>query len=394
MPSQYLKTSFMLSSISMLRMFGFFLLLPIMTFLASKLQYSTPVNIGLALGLYGLLQAIFYFPLGILSDKFGRKPIIYIGLIFLFIGAIMAANTDNIYILILARSIQGIGAISSVLSAYNADLIPEQYRSKSMMITGIGVGISFPLSLVAAPILYNKYGQSGIFNLIAILTFLALIIVSRLPKIKLYKENKKNIISTLHLIIKDKMLRPWLVGVVFLHLLSMMFFYIINFILTEKGINLARQWHFYLPIMLISFIVASKIISIYERKKKPLKHISYISITLLLLANFGLIFSQFIPLYWLYILATIYFTGFNLLEIFQPSILSKLAMANNRGAVMGCYYTMQSAGMFLGAIIGGYASKIAKFYTIDIAIVIFSSAVIFVLLWCLYSFLHDKKIGK
>ncbi|MEN9945907.1 MAG: transporter, major facilitator family, partial [Pseudomonadota bacterium] len=366
MLNTHTKHSLTLASVSMLRMFGFFLLMPILSYLASKLTDSTPLKIGLVMGIYGLVQAFFYFPLGILSDKIGRKPLIYFGLACMCLGSIIAANTQNINIMILARAIQGVGAISSVLSAFAADIIPEEFRTKSMMIIGIGVGISFPLSLIISPILYNNFGQSGIFYTITICSILALPSIISLPNIKPQPyikstQNSKNhssILSILRIIIQDKSIKPWLVGVIFLHALSMMFFYIISFLLEEKGIILAKQWVFYLPILALSFIFSAKLVRGLEKKHR-FSQISYLSIALIGISSLGLIFNQSLAFSLFSILVLVYFIGFNMLEMFQPSIISKLAQPNLKGATMGVYYTLQSIGMFIGSISAGYASKFA-----------------------------------
>jgi len=389
-PINYLKPSLTLASVSMLRMFGFFLLMPILSFLANKLQYASQFNIGMALGIYGLIQAFFYFPLGILSDKIGRKPVIYCGLLLLFLGAVLAANTSNVYILILARAIQGIGAISSVLSAFTADIIPIQHRTKAMMMIGIGVGISFPMSLIAAPILYNNFGQSGIFYTVALSSITAGFFIYLLPNIKNNNQAFLGVKKSLNLIIHNKPMHPWLIGVFFLHILSMMFFYIISFILQSKNIILADQWKFYLPILTISFILAAKIIKNLEKQKRNIQ-ISYISIVCLAIANLGLIFTSSISIYSFSILVLIYFTGFNILEIFQPSILSKLSNAQTKGATMGVYYSIQSLGMFCGAVSAGIASRFADIYGMDKAFIIFSLSLLFVVLWIAYSIKNSKN---
>ncbi|MFM2344150.1 MAG: transporter, major facilitator family [Pseudomonadota bacterium] len=399
MLNTHTKHSLTLASVSMLRMFGFFLLMPILSYLASKLTDSTPLKIGLVMGIYGLVQAFFYFPLGILSDKIGRKPLIYFGLACMCLGSIIAANTQNINIMILARAIQGVGAISSVLSAFAADIIPEEFRTKSMMIIGIGVGISFPLSLIISPILYNNFGQSGIFYTITICSILALPSIISLPNIKPQPyikntQNSKNhssILSILRIIIQDKSIKPWLVGVIFLHALSMMFFYIISFLLEEKGIILAKQWVFYLPILALSFIFSAKLVRGLEKKHR-FSQISYLSIALIGISSLGLIFNQSLAFSLFSILVLVYFIGFNMLEMFQPSIISKLAQPNLKGATMGVYYTLQSIGMFIGSISAGYASKFAINHHFSKSGLIFSLSLSFVVIWCLYSYANSNNI--
>ena len=388
----YTKYALILASISMLRMFGFFLLLPVLSYMASKLTNSTPLTIGLAMGIYGLIQAFFYFPLGIISDKIGRKPLIYFGLICMCIGSIIAANSANINVLIFARAIQGVGAISSVLSAFAADIIPEQHRTKAMMIIGIGVGVSFPLSLIIAPILYNNFEQSGVFYAIAICSILSILPVISLPNLKPHhyltpsNSNQLNnfIKNTLFSILKNKQIRLWLVGVIFLHAVSMMFFYIISFLLEEKGFVLSKQWIFYLPILALSFIFSAKLVRNLENKNKIFT-ISNLSIKLIAISSCGLIFSHSLPFFIFALLILMYFIGFNMLEMFQPSIISKLAEPHLKGATMGVYYTLQSAGMFLGSISAGYASKFALNHHLSKNSMIFSLSLLFVVIWHLYS---------
>ncbi len=383
-----------LALISLLRMFGFFLIMPILSNIASKLQYSTPLLIGLALGIYGLVQAFLYFPLGVLSDKIGRKPVVFMGLIILSIGSIIAAHSNDIYMLIFARSLQGVGAISAVLSAYTADIVSEKYRSKAMMLIGLMVGLSFPLSLILGPIIYNSIGFKGLFYVVGIFAFVAAIITFALPKVPIIhptnKNNSKNnstafgiLKNNLHMVLKNKNTYPWLFGVLFLHAISMMFFYIMSFVLEQKQLPLQQHWKFYLPVLSIAFLVSMPLMRRFE-KKQLFKRISLISIILITLSSVALIFSLKLNFMIFTAIVTVYFIGFNMLEVFQPSILSKLA-GNLKGATMGVYYTLQSIGIFIGAGFAGILGQISVYYHIDKHIGIFFGSILLGCLWLMYN---------
>jgi predicted MFS family arabinose efflux permease len=382
----------------MLRMFGFFMLLPILSHLASKMQYSTPMLTGLAMGIYGLMQAFLYFPFGALSDKIGRKPVMYLGLFLLLLGSVLAANTTNIYILILARAVQGMGAISAVSSAFVADIVSEQNRTKAMMLIGIGVGLSFPLSLVLSPILYANMGSSGIFYSISACTLTAILALSLLPNIESNKGANKystSISISIKHILKNKLIQPWMIGVFFLHALSMMFFYIISFILHDYAIELAQQWKFYLPILGISFISSMYVVRKLEKKQQYFA-VSIVSICLLLISSIAMIFSHGFNLhaYIFYAIVAVYFTGFNMLEIFQPSMISKLCNPSSRGATMGIYYTIQAFGMFFGSICAGALSKCGIAYKLNQVSMIFIFSSLLIIMWTVYSVFNYNKLQK
>jgi MFS family permease len=387
-----------LALISLLRMFGFFLIMPILSHIADKLRYSTPLLIGVALGIYGLIQAFLYFPLGVLSDKIGRKPVIFMGLILLFFGSIIAAHSTDIYMLIFARSLQGMGAISAVLSAYTADIVDEKYRSRAMMLIGIMVGLSFPLSLILGPIIYNIMGVKGLFYIVAAFSLLAAILTLFLPKVSISNTNThahtnsnhkpiKNLNikrfamlkTNLYMVLQNKYIYPWLCGVLFLHAISMMFFYIMSFLLEQKYLPLNQQWKFYLPVLTVAFLFSMPLMRRLE-KKHLFQQISLISILLIGLTSLGLIFSVNLNFIVFSIVVTIYFIGFNMLEVFQPSILSKMA-GDLKGATMGVYYTLQSIGIFIGAGLAGIASQISVHYHMGKHIGIFSTSVFLVLIW-------------
>jgi len=355
-----IKSSVLLASIYSLRMLGIFLILPIFAIYASELSgRPTEFQIGLAFGIYGLTQAIFQIPFGMTSDRLGRKPVIYFGLLLFIIGSFIAGISEQIEGVIIGRAIQGSGAISAVLTAFLSDLTSDKSRTKGMAIVGASIGLTFALSLVISPILNKLIGVPGIFLLMAILAFIALGVVrffidEPLGKQQIKPENTSNIKA----ILKNFNLNRLNFGIFTLHASQISMFMAIPFYLINQGeISLDQHWFIYLAVLVISFIFIVPMIILSEKKNKARESFIF-SIVLLFITQFLFIFFAN-GIFGITMALIFYFIGFNYLEASLPSLVSKLAPIERRGLALGVYNTCQSLGIFVGGSFGGL---IANFY--------------------------------
>ena len=342
--------SLKISLIMSVRMLGLFMLFPVMSVYASEYDNSTPFLVGMAIGIYGLTQALLQIPFGYLSDRFGRKPILILGLLIFFIGSVIAANTSNILLVVIGRAFQGGGAISAVLMAFLADSVNEENRAKANAFVGFQIGVAFMLSLLIGPIISAKVGLQGLFWSIAFLSVLAMLIVLSLkhsPPVIYYKLSLRAFkdIMTKELIAID-------FSVFSLHLILAAGFIVMPILIIENQIvSMSDNWHLYLPAMLLSFIGMLPLIVISEKFQKT-KHILMLSILLLIFSqllflNTNYNFSLFLAT------LTIFFIAFNSIEALLPSLLSRKASSEKRGLAMGVFSTSQFLGTFFGGAIGG-----------------------------------------
>ena len=355
-----IKSSVLLASIYSLRMLGIFLILPIFAIYASDLSDKpTEFQIGLAFGIYGLTQAILQVPFGMTSDRLGRKPVIYFGLLLFIIGSFIAGISEQIEGVIIGRAIQGSGAISAVLTAFLSDLTSDKSRTKGMAIIGASIGLTFALSLVISPILNELIGVPGIFLLMGILAFIALGVVrffidEPLDKKKIDSESANDIKS----ILKNFDLNRLNFGIFTLHASQISMFMAIPFYLINQGETpLNQHWSIYLPVLVVSLIFIVPMI-IFSEKKNKVKEFFMFSIALLFATQFLFIYSSN-GIVGIVMALTFYFIGFNYLEASLPSLVSKLAPIQRRGLALGVYNTSQSLGIFVGGSLGGL---IANFY--------------------------------
>ncbi|MGL5743314.1 MAG: MFS transporter [Legionella sp.] len=350
------KTVFPIAAIFSFRMLGLFLLIPVFSIYAENLHRATPALIGLALGIYGLAQGVMQMPFGMISDKVGRKPMITLGLLLFACGSLLGAITDSIYGMIFARALQGTGAIGSVLIALLADLTPDTQRTKAMAVIGMTIGTSFSIAMVVSPALTHHFGLAGIFYLTAALALLGIIFL-HLVIPKPASERFHNDSETNPVLLKQVVSNPHLqrlnVGIFCQHFILTATFFAIPFILrkqVEQG-HLTQQWHFYLPIMLFSFILMIPFILIAE-KKKHMKSVFLISVLITAIAQFLLAFT-FQNWFILCALMLVYFVAFNILEAALPSLISKQANPKSKGTAMGIYSTSQFLGLFVGGALSG-----------------------------------------
>ena len=339
-----------ISLIMSVRMLGLFMLFPVMSIYAAEYDNSTPFLIGMAIGVYGLTQALLQIPFGYLSDRFGRKPILIIGLLIFFLGSVLAANTSNLNLVVLGRALQGGGAISAVLMAFLADSVNEENRAKANAFVGFQIGVAFMLSLLIGPIISSKVGLQGLFWTIALLSLIAIIIVFSLEQSKpvtYYKLSMKAFRETL-----TKELVTLDLSIFSLHLILAAGFIVMPILIIENQIvSMVNNWHLYLPAIFLSFLGMLPLIVVSEKFKKT-KYILLLCILLLIISQF-IFFNASLSFQLFLITLTIFFIAFNSIEALLPSLLSRTASSSKRGLAMGIFSTSQFLGTFFGGAIGG-----------------------------------------
>ena len=341
-----LKVSLIMS----VRMLGLFMLFPVMSVYAVDYDSSTPFLIGMAIGVYGLTQALLQIPFGYLSDRFGRKPILIIGLLIFLLGSVVAANASNIIFVIIGRALQGGGAISAVLMAFLADSILEDNRAKANAFVGFQIGVAFMLSLIIGPIITSRIGLSGLFWVIGFLSIIAMLIVLSLKHSKPVNYYQLSFGAFKEILTRDLVALDF--SVFSLHLILASGFIVMPILIIENQIvSMIDNWQLYLPAVLLSFIGMIPLIIISERYKKT-KYILLLSVFLLIISQIifftsSLNFSVFL------LTLTIFFVAFNTIEAILPSLLSRTASASKRGLAMGIFSTSQFLGTFIGGAIGG-----------------------------------------
>ncbi len=338
------------------RMFGLFLILPVFALYAESLPEATPLLTGLAIGAYGLTQAMLQIPFGWLSDRIGRKPVIATGLVIFALGSLLAASAHGIVGIILGRALQGAGAIAAALMALAADLSREEHRTKMMALIGASIGLAFALSMVLAPIINSYVGISGIFIITAVLAMSGLIVLIWMvpdPVVSKFHRDAEVEVSSLGSVFKQFDLLRLDAGIFILHLSLMSAFLVLPLMLRDVG-GLAGEdhWQVYLPMFVASLIIMLPCI-IYAEKKQQMKAVFLSAIAVLALALLGLIYSS--NLWQLVFGMVMFFAAFNLLEASLPSLVSKTADASRKGTAMGVYSSSQFLGAFAGGVLGGYA---------------------------------------
>ena len=333
--------------ISMIRMFGLFALLPVLSLYAYDLEHATPLLVGLAVGAYGLTQAGFQIPLGALSDRVGRIPVILLGLGIFAAGSALAAVSDSIYGIIAGRLLQGAGAISATLTALITDATREEVRTKSMAVFGIGIGLSFMIAMVGGPLIAAKFGVQSLFWAAALLAVVAGMLLFLLPEIPRVRTDKSwNLLPAL---------RPDLLRVDFyvflLHTIMTATFVALPFLLTRRlEMALIDHWKMYVGALLLSLAITIPLIMKDHRQGQG--RLIGIAVTMILIAQLSLTFFSFsvMPVF---LSLVVYFGGFNFLEAGLPARLSVMADNDVRGASLGVFSSAQFLGAFIGGLIGG-----------------------------------------
>jgi MFS family permease len=371
------RASVGLAGIYGLRMLGLFIILPIFALYAEQLPGGeSHFLIGIALGAYGLTQAILQIPAGWLSDRYGRKPVIYAGLVLFALGSFIAASADSIYGIIFGRVIQGAGAINAAVMALTADLTREEHRTKAMAMIGMTIGVTFSISLVLSPVLYKLIGVPGMFTLIGALALLAMAVVAFViprPTITRFHSDTEASSSKLGEVLRNPDLLRLDFGIFSLHAILMSVFMQVPFILRADGLEAAQHWHVYLPVMLIAFGLMVPPIIIAEKKAK-MKQVFTGAIALAALAQLSLLLLHN-SVWGVAFALLVFFTSFNVLEATLPSLISKIAPLDAKGTAMGVYSSVQFLGAFFGAAAGGF---LMQHYGGN---AVFGFAIVLLLLW-------------
>ena len=348
-----LRAGASLAGVFGLRMLGLFLILPVFAVHAPLLAGGDNLTlVGIALGAYGLAQAMLQIPFGIASDRWGRKRVIYIGLAIFAAGSLLAAAATDIWTAIAGRTLQGAGAVSSVVVALAADLTRVEHRTKVMAMIGAMIGLAFALSLVAAPVLYQWIGMGGLFVLTAALCVAAIGVVKALvpePPPPVPRPASAGVQDVL----QPELLRLNL-GIFVLHAVQMAMFVVLPTLLVEAGLPLAAHWRLYLPVVLVSFVIMTPPILYADRRNRQ-KPVLLAAVALLAAVEAGLVFSESVLAYGAALL--VFFAAFNVLEAMLPSLVSRIAPAHARGAAIGVYNTTQTLGLFVGGLAGGWLAK-------------------------------------
>ena len=353
-----LRASLALASVYGLRLFGMFVILPVFAIYAETLPGGSNLTLaGIAIGAYGLTQAMLQIPFGWWSDRIGRKPVMYFGLILFAIGSFVAAAAPNIYVVILGRVLQGAGAISAAVMALASDLTREEHRTKSMAMIGSTIGLVFAMSLAAAPWLNHLIGVPGIFALTGVLAIVAMGVIWRV--VPPAPQNPRPHSSTLSADFKSVLANPQLLrlnwGIFALHAVLMALFIAVPFALRDAGMPLNQHWKIYLPVMLASFVLMlPAVMGAHDPRK--LKGWFLASVALLLLVQLAMpwLIHGTGDLWCIALFLLIFFTPFNVLEAMLPSLVSRVAPAELKGAAIGVYSSLQFLGTFVGAAGGGF----------------------------------------
>jgi MFS family permease len=355
MSAPELRATMSLAGIFALRMLGLFMIMPVFSVYAKTIPGGdNVVLVGIALGAYGVTQSMLYIFYGWASDKLGRKPVIAAGLLIFALGSFVAAIGHSMTWIIAGRVIQGMGAVSSAVIAFIADLTAEEHRTKAMAMVGGSIGISFAVAIVGAPIVFHWVGMNGLFALVGVLSIVAIgVVLWIVPDAPRPVHMRAPFAEVLHNV---ELLRLNF-GVLVLHATQTALFLVVPRILEAAGLPVASHWEVYLPVMGLSFVMMVPAIIAAEKRGK-MKPVLLSAIVLILIGQLLLGAAPHTILSVAAILF-VYFLGFNILEASQPSLVSKLAPGTRKGAAAGVYNTTQSVGLALGGVLGGWLVKSA-----------------------------------
>lgn len=345
-----------LSMLYGLRMLGLFLVFPILAAEAKKLGGGTdPMWVGIAVGVYGLTQAMLQIPFGIASDRFGRRKVILVGLAVFALGSFVAAMATTIEWLAVGRAIQGAGAISAAVTAFLADSTRDELRTRAMALIGGTIGLAFALSLIVAPALSALMGMEGLFWLTGVLVIAAMWPVVRMAEPPRRKATDYSMAQAKKTVLANGQLMRLNLGIFMIHMTQTALFVVVPLALIGMGMGLSDHWQIYLPVVLLSF--AAMVPPIFWAERSGHNKPAFLgSIGLMGVAIVG--FAVVPHLIWIWaVVLFLFFTSFNLLEAFLPSWVSRVAPAEHRGLALGIYNTTQSLGLFSGGLLGGLMAR-------------------------------------
>ena len=362
MTAQERRSSASLATIFALRMLGLFLVLPVFALEAAKLPGGDdPALVGLAMGVYGLTQGLLQLPFGLASDRFGRKRVMVIGLLLFAVGSAMAAFAPTVTWLVIGRAVQGAGAISAAVTAMLADQTRDVVRTKAMALVGGSIGLVFALSLVLSPLLASFLGLHGLFALTCVLALAGIAVVLWWvpPEAPEHVNALQGSLGEgMRAVTRNPALLRLYFGVFMLHAVQLAMWVALPAMLVQAGLERDHHWWVYLPAVVASFFVMAGTLFPLE-KRGYLRAVFLVSVGLIGLVQIGLLWvaSGAPSVLVLGLLLFVFFCGFNVLEASQPSMASRVAPAQARGAALGVYNSLQSLGFFVGGAVGGWLLK-------------------------------------
>ncbi|MFA1239562.1 MFS transporter [Serratia odorifera] len=344
-----------LGTVFSLRMLGMFMVLPVLTTYGMALNGASEALIGIAIGIYGLAQAIFQIPFGLVSDRIGRKPLIVGGLLIFALGSAIAAVSDSIWGIIIGRALQGSGAIAAAVMALLSDLTREQNRTKAMAFIGISFGITFAIAMVLGPIVTHSLGLHALFWMIAALALAGIVItLAVVPSADSHILNRESGIvrGSFSKVLSNSRLLKLNFGIMCLHILLMSSFVALPLAMEKAGLAASQHWMVYLVTMLVSFAAVVPFI-IYAEMKRRMKQVFMGCVVVLFCAEVLLWFSGQ-HLWGIIAGVQLFFMAFNVMEAILPSLISKESPAGYKGTAMGVYSTSQFIGVAIGGSLGGW----------------------------------------
>ncbi|MGO2010527.1 MFS transporter [Pseudoalteromonas sp.] len=365
-----------LASVFAFRMLGLFMLMPVLAIYGQELDGFSPLWIGIAIGAYGLTQAVLQIPMGWLSDKIGRKKVIVGGLFVFALGSVIAAMAESMQVLTLGRALQGMGAIASALLAFASDLSRDEQRPKVMAVIGMSIGMSFAAAMLLGPMVAASWGVSGVFWLTSILAVVGIFIVLLLVPKAINKAPKGDTLATMadiKKLIKHPQLARLDIGILLLHLSLTTIFVALPGQLISDGLIADHHWHLYIPVLVLAFVLMVPIMIIAIRKEKEKQ--AFLGSIALLMVSLLAMAIWVDSIIGLGICMLLYFVAFNFLEATMPALVSRLAPASQKGSAMGVYSSSQFFGAFLGGILGGYVAQVMS------AQAVFAAAALVGLIW-------------
>ncbi|QNK00093.1 MFS transporter [Dyella telluris] len=349
------RSALTLACVISLRLFGLFLIMPVFSLYAQRMPDATPWLIGMALGVYGLGQVLLQIPLGLLSDRIGRKPAITLGLLVFAVGGLVAAMAHDLTGIVIGRALQGMGAVAGAGTALAADLTRQENRGKVMGIIGVSIGMAFLLALILGPPLEAIGGLSGLFATTSVLALAALVLLWLIvPTPERATAPASATFAGVLSMLRDGRLLVLNGSVFFLHLLLTASFVGLPLLLADRlHLPANRHWELYLPVMVIAAFVMGGSLHRMRDLAQSLRLIAVCVVaTGLGLLGLGLSGNHVAALG---VSAAVFFSAFNLLEAALPSLVTQLAPGALRGAAMGAYSTSQFLGAFVGGAVGGIA---------------------------------------
>ena len=358
MEKQELRAAGSLAAVFSVRLLGLFMIYPVFAAYAAGLTGATPYLIGEALGIYGLTQGLLQIPFGLLSDKFGRKTMIVLGLILFAAGSAIAAPSTSIGGVIIGRAVQGAGAVGSVILALVADLTTEENRTKAMALVGITIGASFMLALVAGPILATFIGVAGIFWLMVGLALVGIAItefaVPKPPRLSVHRD-AETVLALIGSVLRNGELLRLNFGIFTLHAMLTASFLVVPGLLRETLVANHSDWMVYLPVLVVSVAVMVPAIIVAEKYRR-MKGVFVAAVAGLVVSQ-AMLYAGAHNLFALLAALTIFFSAFNVMEASLPSLITKVAPPAAKGTATGLYSSAQFLGIFAGGILGGLAHQ-------------------------------------